>query len=121
ACLAQGPRRLAAGCRTRYQNRSFCHDENALSVLCLIANPAEPALDPALVARVHAEIGGEIDWLHQRIACDIIKPKHAQSVEAARAIVAGRPVDVAQVPLANRRKKLLIADMDSTMIEQECI
>jgi len=34
---------------------------------------------------------------------------------------AGRPIDVAQVPLANRRKRLLIADMDSTMIEQECI
>lgn len=32
-----------------------------------------------------------------------------------------RPVDVAVQPLAHRRKKLLIADMDSTMIGQECI
>ena len=92
-----------------------------LSVLCLIANPADPALDLALLQRVQAEIGGEIDWLHQRIAADIIKPKHAEPVEAARAILAGRPIDVALVPLANRRKKLLIADMDSTMIDQECI
>jgi phosphoserine phosphatase len=30
-------------------------------------------------------------------------------------------VDVALVPLAHRRKKLLVADMDSTMIDQECI
>lgn len=31
------------------------------------------------------------------------------------------PVDVAQLPTANRRKRLLLADMDSTIIGQECI
>ena len=31
------------------------------------------------------------------------------------------PVDTAVVSIHNRRKRLLIADMDSTMIEQECI
>jgi phosphoserine phosphatase len=31
------------------------------------------------------------------------------------------PIDIALVPAANRRKRLLIADMDSTMIGQECI
>jgi hypothetical protein len=30
-------------------------------------------------------------------------------------------IDVAVLPKKNRRKKLLIADMDSTMIKQECI
>lgn len=92
-----------------------------MSVLCLIANPADPAIDPALAARVHAEIGGEINWLTQRIAVEIVKPKLANAVDAARDLVAGKPIDVALVPLANRRKKLLIADMDSTMIDQECI
>lgn len=92
-----------------------------MSVLCLIANPNEPAIDPALANRVHAEIGGELNWLNQRIACEIVKPKLATAVDAARALVAGKPIDVALVPLANRRKRLLIADMDSTMIEQECI
>ncbi len=92
-----------------------------MSVLCLIANPADPALDSALVARVHAEVGGEINWLTQRIAAEIVKPKSVTAVEAAGEIVAHRPIDVALVPLANRRKRLLIADMDSTMIEQECI
>ncbi|MEO6013156.1 MAG: phosphoserine phosphatase SerB [Devosia sp.] len=93
----------------------------ALSVLCLIANPTDLALDPALVARVHAETGGEINWLHQRIAVEIVKPKLATAADAARTLVAGKPIDVALVPLANRRKRLLIADMDSTMIDQECI
>ncbi len=31
------------------------------------------------------------------------------------------PIDVAIVPAKGRRKKLFLADMDSTMIEQECI
>ncbi|MEO8757896.1 MAG: phosphoserine phosphatase SerB [Devosia sp.] len=92
-----------------------------MSVLCLIANPANPALDYAIVAAVQKETGGEVNWLHQRIAVEIVKPKLANAAEVARAIVADRPVDVAHIPLANRRKRLLIADMDSTMIEQECI
>ena len=92
-----------------------------MSVLCLIANPAEPAIDDALRNAVHKAVGGEINVLNQRIAVEFVKPDLATAVEAARELVAGKPIDVAQVPLANRRKRLLIADMDSTMIEQECI
>ena len=92
-----------------------------MSVLCLIANPNEPAIDTALMNAVHMAVGGEVNVLTQRIAVEFVKPDLATAAEAARDLVAGKPVDVAQVPLANRRKKLLIADMDSTMIEQECI
>jgi phosphoserine phosphatase len=38
-----------------------------------------------------------------------------------QAMIDGRPVDVVAQPIAGRRKKLIIADMDSTMIGQECI
>jgi phosphoserine phosphatase len=92
-----------------------------VSVLCLIANPAEPAIDTALMNAVHSAVGGEINVLNQRIAVEFVKPRLATAVDAARELVAGKPIDVAQVPLAHRRKRLLIADMDSTMIEQECI
>lgn len=92
-----------------------------MTVLCLIANPADPALDRQLVEGLQREIGGEINWLHQRVACEIVAPKHKSAADLARSFVTGRPVDVAEVPLEARRKKLLIADMDSTMIEQECI
>jgi phosphoserine phosphatase len=92
-----------------------------VSVLCLIANPADPAIDPALANAIHREIGGEINWLTQRIAVEFVKPHLPTAADAARAMVAGKPIDVAHIPLANRRKRLLIADMDSTMIEQECI
>lgn len=92
-----------------------------MSVLCLIANPDEPALSHALVEAVQREVHGEINWLAQGIACEIVKPQAAKPEEIARELVAPLPIDVALVPLANRRKKLLVADMDSTMIGQECI
>ena len=38
-----------------------------------------------------------------------------------RRALSGRPIDVNVVAARARRKKLLLADMDSTMIEQECI
>jgi len=92
-----------------------------MSVLCLIANPADPALDSALVTAVQKETGGEVNWLTQRIACEIIAPKSTDPLATARLHIKGRAIDAALVPSENRRKKLLIADMDSTMIEQECI
>ncbi len=92
-----------------------------MTVLCLIANPADPAIDSALIAAIQHETRGEINWLHQRIACEIEAPRAADPVAAARAVIGNRPVDVALVPAAGRRKQVLVADMDSTMIEQECI
>ena len=41
--------------------------------------------------------------------------------DAIRRMIAPAPIDVVIQPLAYRRKRLLLADMDSTMIGQECI
>ena len=92
-----------------------------MTVLCLIANPADPTLDSTLVQAIQHETKGEINWLHQRIACEIHAPRAADPVMSARSVINGRAVDAALVPEANRRKQVLVADMDSTMIEQECI
>lgn len=92
-----------------------------MSVLCLIANPADPALDAKMVEAIQHDTRGEINWLHQRVACEIISPTGVDPEAIARQHLAGRPVDVALVALSNRRKKILVADMDSTMINQECI
>jgi phosphoserine phosphatase len=91
------------------------------SVLVLLANPSDTALDRKLVEAIQHETGGEINWLHQRIACEIHNPKAGDAVQTARQVIGGKPVDAGLVPSENRRKKLLVADMDSTMIEQECI
>lgn len=45
----------------------------------------------------------------------------ARPLAAVRAALSGRPVDANAVPAANREKRLLICDMDSTVISVECI
>jgi len=45
----------------------------------------------------------------------------AEADDKLRTALAGAPVDVFVQPKDGRRKRLLIADMDSTMIRQECI
>lgn len=92
-----------------------------MTILCLIANPADPALDSTLVAAIQHETGGEINWLHQRIACEIHNPRVQAAVGVARNVIGRRAVDAALVSPEGRRKQVLVADMDSTMIEQECI
>jgi phosphoserine phosphatase len=92
-----------------------------MPVLCLIANPADSELDPALAAAVIKETGGELNWLNHAIACEIIEPKSTEALEQARAVIGSRKVDAALVPTENRRKQVLVADMDSTMINEECI
>ena len=92
-----------------------------MPVLSLIANPADPELDAALAQAVVAQTGGELNWLNHGVACDIHEPAAPQALEIARDIVGDKAVDANIVPTDGRRKKLLVADMDSTMIEQECI
>jgi phosphoserine phosphatase len=92
-----------------------------MPVLCLIADPADSELDPALAAAVIKETGGELNWLNHSIACEIIEPKSTDALAAARDVIGARRVDAALVPSEHRRKHVLIADMDSTMINEECI
>ncbi|SFZ82797.1 phosphoserine phosphatase [Devosia enhydra] len=91
------------------------------TVLCLIANPADSDLDVALAASIHKDVGGELNWLDHSVACEIIAPKSTEALSIARDRIGRKAVDAALVPQHGRRKNLLIADMDSTMIEQECI
>jgi len=92
-----------------------------MTVLCLIANPAAPELDPNLASAVCAAVGGSLRWLHRPVACEIIDPQARDPLRIARELIGSRAVDAALVPSANRRKLVLVADMDSTMIQQECI
>jgi phosphoserine phosphatase len=93
----------------------------------LISNPAKPAVDSDLVANVSAALHepGAPRWLNSGIAAEVPFASSDESVatltERLRAVIGTRPVDVAVVPRLHRRKKLLLADMDSTMIQQECI
>ena len=65
---------------------------------------------------------GAADWLAEGEACDIqLEASAPVALEAARQALGGLPVDAALLPAAHRRKRLLVADMDSTLIRQECI
>ncbi|MCX8996412.1 phosphoserine phosphatase SerB [Rhizobiaceae bacterium BDR2-2] len=94
-------------------------------VATLIANPSNPVLDTAFGEKA-AETAGStlLYWLADGVACDIPLPDFgdADGTEAAlRTLIGSKPVDLVIQQAETRRKKLLIADMDSTMIEQECI
>jgi phosphoserine phosphatase len=95
-------------------------------VATLICNPADPALDSTVVdgARAILPSPGPARWLFDEVAVDI--PFETQddirAVETRLRQARGDlPIDIVVQPAAFRRKKLLLADMDSTMIGQECI
>jgi phosphoserine phosphatase len=97
-------------------------------VATLVTPDDRPALDDALIARAAALLprAGEPDWLCPQIAADIpFAPAGAvdtrELAQRIRAALADLPVDVFVQPREHRQKKLLLADMDSTMIRQECI
>jgi phosphoserine phosphatase len=97
-------------------------------VLTLVAAPGRPVLDAALLSATasHLPAAGDVDWLDEGIAADVSFAPGAgfdkKTVsEALRLELGDLPVDLVIQPAAHRRKRLFLADMDSTMIGQECI
>lgn len=90
----------------------------------LISDPARPAVDSGVIARVSRALGlAQPKVLAAGVAAEfaVTTTDPADMRAAIVQVIEGAPLDVALVPEAGRRKKLLIADMDSTMIEQECL
>lgn len=100
---------------------------NPRRVLSLISPPQRPALDAALLTQAAALLphAGTPLWLDEAgSAAEITFAGGADetaALTALRALLGERPVDVNVLPDTSRRKRLLVADMDSTMIEQECV
>ena len=94
-------------------------------VATIIGHPARRVLTPDVANSARAALGASsLDWLADGIACDIALPDGADaaaSEQMLRDLLAGLAVDIAVQEAATRRKALLVADMDSTMIDQECI
>ena len=63
------------------------------------------------------------EWLEKAVACDVFVsvPNGANIGGFVQEIARDQPYDAVVQPVAQRRKKLLICDMDSTMITVECI
>ncbi len=94
-------------------------------VATLISRPDRRALSQNTAHKAAEAVGASaIDWLDEAVACDLVLPDALSPEDAdarLRDLLALVPVDIAVQDAAARRKKLLIADMDSTMIDQECI
>ena len=95
-------------------------------VATLICNPANPALDSTIVdgARAVLPSPGRAQWLFDEVAVDIpfAGSDDIKAIDASLRRARGDlPIDIVVQPAALRRKKLFLADMDSTMIGQECI
>jgi len=95
-------------------------------VATLICNPANPALDSTIVEGALAVLPspGRAQWLFDEVAVDIPFDGSGdiRGIEARLRQARGDlPIDIVVQPQAFRRKKLFLADMDSTMIGQECI
>ena len=89
-------------------NQRFSH------VLNVIAD------DARLLADTFSARGGEIAWLSDGRAFDTpVAGDPAMALTEARAMAEGADINV--VATANRRKRLLVADMDSTIINCECL
>ena len=91
-------------------------------IATLLTNPARPVLDRVTIESLrNAWGGGDAIWLAPKIAAEFALdalPNNRWEVWAQMQLIG---VDLVLQPAQGRKKRLLIADMDSTMIEQECI
>jgi phosphoserine phosphatase len=93
-------------------------------VLTLVAGPDGRAALSGRAAAIAEALGaaGPV-WLGEEEACDLILdrtcPEPAEAV--ARAILGDAPIDVLVQPAAGRRKHLLVADLEATIIENEML
>ncbi|MBM3510865.1 MAG: phosphoserine phosphatase SerB [Alphaproteobacteria bacterium] len=98
-------------------------------VITLIGNPKSKPVDMVVVdtavtalARANAKLD-KPDWLAKKRAVDIrfdrLQPLKA--LQLARAAIGDLPYDSYAQPIEGRRKKLLVADMDSTILVGETI
>ncbi|MDX1974738.1 MAG: phosphoserine phosphatase SerB [Rickettsiales bacterium] len=94
-------------------------------VITILADLDKAPLDNAFIEgllpslTLHDITVEKIQWRKQAVACDLFT-SHALAA-TIRTILADQPYDAIVQEVATRRKKLLISDMDSTMITVECI
>jgi phosphoserine phosphatase len=86
----------------------------------LIAQPGK--LDPALAdALRNAWGGGTLVWLSPDEAAEFTMPNLPDTAPSSWSTLQDQGIDLVIQPSEGRRKSMLLADMDSTIIQQECI
>jgi phosphoserine phosphatase len=91
-------------------------------ILTLVADRTATALGAATIARVRDAIqGNPPDILSPGEAADIPCPAGPPDLHLVREALEGAPIDAIAQPTEQRRKALLIADMDSTIVAVETL
>jgi len=94
--------------------------ETVMFTATLIARPG--ALDPALVENLRNAWGGAgAEWLSPDEAAEFVLSEVPENRWRVWDDLQAMGVDLAVQGVEGRRKRMLLADMDSTMIGQECI
>jgi phosphoserine phosphatase len=93
-----------------------------MHVVTLLTNPETPVLERVTVESLrNAWGGGEARWLDPGVAAEFgVAEVPENRLEVWEGLQSLR-IDMAVQKAEGRKKRLLIADMDSTMIRQECI
>ncbi|MBV1867657.1 MAG: phosphoserine phosphatase SerB [Marinosulfonomonas sp.] len=91
-------------------------------IATLLCAPAAKNLTPELAENLrNAWGGGDVQWLAPDEAAEFSLAKEPQNFWTVWADVQALGVDLILQPAEGRKKQLLLADMDSTIIQQECI
>jgi phosphoserine phosphatase len=97
---------------------------SSVLVATLIADRLNAPLSEAILDRAAQALSGveRRRWLDEGVAGDLVFTGDLKAKRAAlEGALANEPIDVIVQPLAHRRRRLLVADMDSTLIGQECV
>jgi phosphoserine phosphatase len=91
-------------------------------IATLLTNPQTPILDRATVEAVrNAWGGGDAIWLEPGVAAEFPLESMPLNRWEVWEGLQGLRVDLVVQAAEGRKKRVLLADMDSTMIQQECI
>jgi hypothetical protein len=91
-------------------------------IATLLCNPATPVLEAPLVESLRiAWGGGAARWLEPGVAAEFDLDTMPSNRWEVWADLQGMGMDLCLQRAEGRRKAMLLADMDSTMIQQECI
>ena len=91
-------------------------------IATLMTSPTNPTLERATVEALrNAWGGGDARWLNPGIAAEFDLEARPDTLWSVWADMQALGIDLCVQPATRRRKAMLLADMDSTMIQQECI
>jgi phosphoserine phosphatase len=91
-------------------------------IVTLLTKPTAPSLTRDVVESLrNAWGGGEAQWLAVGEAAEFVVGVRPANFEDVWAEMQKRGIDLVCQLFEGRKKRMLLADMDSTMIQQECI